>query len=128
MGRGMRMQKTLLTVFTMCLASVNTHAAEAVSTEVELGLALYNDFGCYQCHGLYGQGGNAGPRLAPDPLPYEAFQVIVRTPVAKMPPYTTKVLSDEQLQSIHGYLQSLKKTPPASEIDLLDLSIQPTSD
>lgn len=128
MGRGMRMQRTTLTVFTMWLASVNIQAADAVSAEIEQGLALYNDFGCYQCHGHYGQGGNAGPKLAPDPLPYEAFQVIVRRPVAKMPPYTEKVLSDEQLRSMHAYLQSLEKTPPASEIDLLDLSIQPASD
>jgi len=128
MERVVPMKKTILGVFALCVASIHVHAADAVSAEIENGLALYNDFGCYQCHGQYGQGGNAGPRLAPNPLPYEAFQVIVRRPVAKMPPYTQKVLSDEQLRSMHAYLQSLEKTPPASEIDLLDLSIQPASD
>lgn len=124
----MPMQKTIPGVFALFLGSISVHAADAVSAEVENGLALYNDFGCYQCHGQYGQGGNAGPKLAPDPLPFEAFQVIVRRPVARMPPYTEKVLSDEQLRSMHAYLKSLEKTPPASEVDLLDLSIQPTSD
>lgn len=103
-------------------------AEDAPSDQAKQGLELFKDFGCYQCHGVYGQGGNSGPKLAPDPLPFEAYNVIVRRPPAKMPPYTSKVLSDEQLRSIHFYLQSLEKTPPASEIDLLDLTIQPVSE
>lgn len=119
---------TSLVASAICLASLTVRAADAVSQEVETGQNLYDRFGCYQCHGHYGQGGSAGPALAPSPLPYEGFEVFVRTPVAKMPPYTTDVLSDEQLKQIRSYLASLEKGPPASEIPLLDLSIQSPSD
>src|SRR5262249_38956115 len=35
--------------------------------------------GCWQCHGTVGQGGAAGPKLAPDPLPFDALSSFVRT-------------------------------------------------
>ena len=124
----MQTKKNILIVAATCLAAIGAQAADSSSEEIEQGRALYNDFGCYQCHGHYGQGGNSGPKLAPGPLPYEAFKIIVRRPVAKMPPYTDKVLSDEQLNTIHAYLESLEKTPPADEVDLLDLTIQPQED
>lgn len=108
-----------------CLTSISAYAADGVSPEVEEGRELYDSFGCYQCHGSHGQGGNAGPGIAPGPLPYEAFRVFVRTPAAKMPPYAERVLSDEQLRQMHIYLESLERGPAASEIPLLDLSIQP---
>ena len=106
----------------------NLDAAEPDSAEAKAGLDLYNSFGCYQCHGTYGQGGNAGPTIAPGPLPYEAFRIIVRTPVAKMPPYTDKVLTDDQLRQIHDYLASIETGAPASDIDLLDVTIQAEPD
>ena len=37
------------------------------------GRKIYDSYGCYQCHGYQGQGGaSSGPKLAPNPLPYEA--------------------------------------------------------
>lgn len=117
----------LLVVPLMLLLSITVQAADTAAEEIDRGRELYDNFGCYQCHGHSGQGGNAGPKIAPDPLPYEGFKVFVRTPVARMPPYTDAVLSEEQLQQIHRYLASLRRGPAASEVGLLDLTIQPAS-
>lgn len=117
----------LLAVPLILFASITVHAADTAAEEIDRGRELYDRFGCYQCHGHFGQGGNAGPKIAPDPLPWEGFRVFVRTPVARMPPYTDAVLSEEQLQQIHRYLASLQSGPAAGEVGLLDLTIQPAS-
>lgn len=83
------------------------------------GYDLYMKRGCYQCHGTVGQGGIAGPGLAPNTLPYAAFSVIVRTPPNQMPPYSEKILSDAEMRAIHAYLVALPKPPTADSILLL---------
>jgi len=45
---------------------------------------LFMTYGCFQCHGTVGQGGNAGPRLAPNPLPTRHGN-FVRTTNRQMP-------------------------------------------
>jgi mono/diheme cytochrome c family protein len=77
-------------------------------------------YGCFQCHGTVGQGGNAGPKLAPDPLPYEALANFVRTTNRQMPPYREAVLPNEDLADIYAYLQSVPKTPDYKTIPLLN--------
>lgn len=74
------------------------------------GKDLFSNFGCYECHGFQAQGGGAGPRIGPNPIPFEALSAYVRNPTGTMPPFTTKVLTDQQLSDIYAYLQSL---PPA---------------
>jgi len=103
-------------------APVSGHGAETPdeTASAEQGRALFDSFGCYQCHGHYGQGGVAGPKLAPMTHAFEVFNVLVRTPPRNMPPYTENVLTNEQLQLIHAYLQSLEKGTPATEIPLLN--------
>jgi mono/diheme cytochrome c family protein len=77
----------------------------------ETGKNLFGKYGCYECHGWEGQGGMAGPRLAPNPLPFAAFVRYVRAPKGVMPAYTEKLLKSEQdLADIHTYL---KTRPPA---------------
>ncbi len=73
----------------------------------EVGQRLYESKGCYQCHGYAGQGGVAGPRLAPEPIPIEAFRAIVRKPPNVMPAYSPRVLSDEELKAIYRFVASL---------------------
>jgi mono/diheme cytochrome c family protein len=86
---------------------------------VEEGRKVYVSHGCYQCHGFEGQGSVAGPRLGPRPAPYPYFSSYVRKPTLLMPPYTSKVLSDQDVAHIYAYLQA-RTTPPALEtIDLL---------
>jgi ubiquinol-cytochrome c reductase cytochrome c subunit len=87
-------------------------AQQAASQEADQGRRLYMTNNCYLCHGTVGQGG-AGPTLAPPTLrPESNFSAYVRHPAGTMPPYTTAVLSDADLDAIHGYLQSLPAPPP----------------
>jgi len=109
-------------ILMIALSTTWTAPAAAATREAEQGSALFVSFGCYQCHGHFGQGASTGPKLAPDPYPFEAFKVFVRTPVARMPPYSENVLSDEQLRRIHAYLQSIETGPAADAIPLLNES------
>jgi mono/diheme cytochrome c family protein len=92
--------------------------AAPASKTVENGKKLFTDVGCWQCHGYSGQGGSAGPRIAP-PLPLDFFSKIVREGRDEMPPYTAKVLPDSDLADIHAFLTSLPKPPDPKTIPLL---------
>ena len=86
----------------------------------ESGKALFMKIGCYQCHGREGQGSTAtGPRLNQNPITYARFNAYIRKPTGEMPPYTTKVVSEQQAADIFAYLQSLPKPPAVESIPLL---------
>jgi len=92
-------------------------AADAASPEH--GKTVFMKMGCWQCHGTVGQGGGAGPRIAPDPIPDETFAAFLRTTSRAMPPYREKILSDGDLSDIYAYLQSIPKPANAGTIPLL---------
>ena len=83
------------------------------------GKTMYADYGCYQCHGYAAQGGGAGARLAPRPIAFAAFSKYVRTPTGDMPPYTVKVVSEQDLADIYAFLTSIPQPPPIDSIPLL---------
>jgi mono/diheme cytochrome c family protein len=91
----------------------------AFAASAENGKRAFMKAGCWQCHGTVGQGGAAGPRIAPDPLPYEALAAFVRTTNRAMPPYREAVLSDADLAEIYAYLQSIPKPPSPDSLPLL---------
>ena len=94
-------------------------AAESTAN-AQNGRKLFVKYGCYECHGYEAQGSIAtGPRLGPDPLPLEALKAYVRKPAGEMPPYTEKVVSDQDLADIHAFLGSLPQPKPAKDIPLL---------
>jgi mono/diheme cytochrome c family protein len=79
----------------------------------EAGKKNFNKFGCYECHGLEAQGTTmAGPRIGPDPVPFDYFISYIRKPTREMPPYTGKVVTDQELADIYSFLQS-RAHPPA---------------
>ena len=65
------------------------------------------------------QGGANGPRIGPNPIPFPRFLAYVRNPPADMPPYTAKVISDDDLASIYAFLQARPQPKPVSSILLL---------
>jgi mono/diheme cytochrome c family protein len=91
----------------------------AQAASAEHGKVAFIQHGCWQCHGFVGQGGVAGKKLAPDPLPWEAFSAFVRSSNGRMPPYEQKILSDNDLADIHAYLQSIPKPVDYKSIPLL---------
>ena len=102
------------------LASALVAPAVLAAGSAEKGKAAFVQHGCWQCHGYVGQGGVTGPKLAPGPMPFEAFSVFVRNTRGGMPPYQTAILSDADLADIHAYLSSLPKAPDYKSIQLLN--------
>jgi len=102
------------------IAALVVSPAFAADADIERGRASYARQGCYECHGHVGQGGlMTGPRLAPSPLPLSAMALILRAPSGVMPPYSTRILPDEQLADIHAFLASIPAGRPAQSIPLL---------
>ena len=84
------------------------------------GHKLFLADGCYQCHGTVGQGSRGtGPRLAPNPIPYDGFAQQLRKPANTMPPYTALVVSDAQLADIYAYVSSLPGPAKAEDVKIL---------
>lgn len=97
------------------------HAQEAPKGDVARGRELFVADGCFQCHGRVGQGGR-GSVLIPFRMPYEAYRVMVRSPVGAMPAYTEKVFPDQALADTYAYLKSL---PGPLEGDKLPALLKP---
>jgi mono/diheme cytochrome c family protein len=82
----------------------------APAGSIENGKKLFVKNGCSECHGLEGQGApTSGPRIGPDPLPVAAFIKYVRAPKNQMPPYTGKVMSDQELTDVRAFLAARPK-------------------
>jgi ubiquinol-cytochrome c reductase cytochrome c subunit len=92
----------------------------ALAASAEKGKGLFIQHGCWQCHGTVGQGGGAGPKLAPDPIPYEAMTAFVRNTDQRMPPYREAVLPEADLVDIHAYLSSIPKAADPKTVPLLN--------
>jgi mono/diheme cytochrome c family protein len=110
----------------VCRVSAAVFAAALVLSQMEAragsadnGKTLFITYGCFQCHGTVGQGGNAGPKLAPNPMPYGALVNFVRTTDRQMPPYREAVLPNDDLADIYAYLQSVPASPDYKTIPLL---------
>ncbi len=115
--------KALISGFVFLCFLMTTYAQtpapdNAPPGNAENGKKLYAQYGCYQCHGYAAQGG-VGPRLAPRPLAFAALSKYVRQPTGEMPPYTAKVLSNNQLADVYAFLRSVPQPPPVDSIPIL---------
>jgi mono/diheme cytochrome c family protein len=102
------------------------HAAQGAKSpaapvgNAENGKKTFLKDGCYECHGREGQGSTmTGPRIAPDPVPFEEFSRYLRKPSGEMPPYTAQVVPDQDLADIYAFLQSRPHPPTAKSNALL---------
>lgn len=107
------------------LAAAGLASAQSPPDEVERGRALYARFGCYECHQYSGsgyQGAPGGARLVPMRLSAQAFRLYLRNPAVprRMPPYTTRLLTDAEADAIYAFVRSLPEPRPLAEIPLLD--------
>jgi len=101
-------------------AQPSAQPSDAPTGNAENGKKLFAQHGCYQCHGREGQGSSmTGPRVAPDPPPFEEIASYIRKPSGEMPPYTTKVLPDQDLADIYAFLKSRPRPTPAKDNPLL---------
>jgi mono/diheme cytochrome c family protein len=123
------MYRALIAAGVMCVTFGASALAADKPGNVTRGKQLYMATGCYQCHGTRGAGGgNAGPRLAPTPIPFEGFKLVLRQPRARMPVYTNVVMPDQDVADIYAYLMSIPKGKTAAEVPLLErVSTGPSS-
>jgi mono/diheme cytochrome c family protein len=97
-----------------------TASADELKGNAENGQKIFAAYGCYECHGRQGAGASTGPRIGPPAIALAAVLRYVRAPTGQMPPYTTKVASDQDLADIYAYLKSFPAPPPAKDIPLLN--------
>ena len=116
------MKNVLLPLLIFGIAAfAQTKAADTKAGDATNGKRLFDRNGCYQCHGYWGQGGVAGPRLAQTRLPFPAFSAFVRNPPSgSMPPFRAKVMSDQELADVYAYIKSIPEPKPAKDIPLLN--------
>ena len=115
---GVRVSKAAMYAATLGALALSSGVVWAQSAE--RGKAAFEKNGCWQCHGTEGQGGAAGPKLAPEPKPLAFMQVFVRNSKGPMPPYMEAVLSNQDLTDIHAYLQSIPKPADYKSIPALN--------
>ncbi|MEC8956281.1 MAG: cytochrome c [Pseudomonadota bacterium] len=96
----------------------------AASADLDNGVSLYLDHGCYSCHGYNGTGRYP---LANDVsgimTSEELFIIFLRlradlnpmTPTNSMPNYSESVISDNEAKDIYAYMKTFKDDPPEIE-------------
>ena len=106
--------------FVFFWAATVAFSAAGAAGNPEKGKTAYVKHGCWQCHGFVGQGGMSGVKLAPNPMPLDAFSAYVRNTNRSMPPYQKAILPDADMADIHAYLQSIPAGKDYKSIPLLN--------
>ncbi len=92
----------------------------APAGDIKNGEKHFLSDGCYQCHGIGGNGAAAtGPKLSRTALPYDAFLNQLRKPASEMAPYEAAIVPDKVAADIYAYLKSLPASPAAKDLPLL---------
>jgi len=118
----------LLLLFILPVGLLTHSIARAQSSDAALngnaqnGKKLFKSYGCYECHGTEGQGAQqtGAARIGPPQLSLEGFQSYIRKPTGQMPPYTSKVVSDQDAADLYAYLKSIPMPPKGKDIPLLN--------
>lgn len=121
--------KALLLLLFLLPAGLLTHSVvraqssdAAPSGNAQNGKKLFKSDGCYECHGTEGQGAQqtGAARIGPPQLSLEGFQSYIRKPTGQMPPYTGKVVPDQDAADIYAYLKSIPMPSKGKDIPLLN--------
>jgi len=122
-----RLLAVAIVLAALILTSPAARTQQAAADTLPVGNAQngkknFTNDGCYECHGLQGQGATqtGAARIGPPILPLESFMSYVRHPMNQMPPYTNKALSDQDLADIYAYLKSIPLPPKGKDIPLLN--------
>ena len=101
-------------------------ASAADPASIKRGETLYLQHQCYSCHGTQGQGGerNAGPKIFPNPTPFVAFELQMRTPRNMMPRYSVQNINDAQLKDLYTYVENMNPSSASSQIPLLQQAMR----
>jgi len=95
-------------------------AAALRAGNAESGKKLYATYYCWACHGSLGRAGGAAPAITPSTRTDLELITYLRKPAGGMPPYTSKVVSEQELADIAAYMRSIPAgTPDPKTIPLL---------
>ncbi len=111
---------TVVMAFAACAAASGSAHADG---DAQKGKIAFIKNGCWHCHDFAGEGSiatSSGRVIARTALPLDAFKAFVRTTDGPMPPFRPEILSDQDLDDIYAYLQSLPAPKQASDIPLLN--------
>lgn len=85
-------------------------AAEPVSAELPagqvLGMTLWTQYECDQCHGAFAQGSADGPTLASLTFPYEMERANMRLTGDTIPQHQAEFIRDVVLKRLYQWLQA----------------------
>jgi len=120
----MRLSVLAMAMAVVSAMSLSAQAPAATGEKAPAGNAdngkkIYTSYGCYQCHNYAANGGGAGPRLAPNPIAFTPFLRQIRKPVNEMPPYSPKIVTDQDVADIYAFLQTVPAAPAVSSIPIL---------
>jgi hypothetical protein len=73
------------------------------------GRILFFSFGCASCHGLTGQDGTVGGRIDTGDVNLSELIREVRRGPKGMPSFVEEVLSDEEAERLHTFLESIEE-------------------
>jgi ubiquinol-cytochrome c reductase cytochrome c subunit len=111
------MKRLLAATLALPLVLVAPTSGQGGEPPAATGKALYNQFGCYACHGYVGAGGAmSGPALAGRGFDTKYVFDYVRGPKGVMPLYRKSVLSDAQLSRIAEFVVHLPGARPAASV------------
>ncbi|HET9333986.1 MAG TPA: multiheme c-type cytochrome [Gemmatimonadota bacterium] len=98
-------------IVSLTLFAASGALAQDRRDDEDSGERLYISRGCLGCHGASGRGG-VGPALAGTLLPIDAFLGQIRRPRDIMPAFPEEVVSEDDAEEIHEYLQDLPRDLP----------------
>ena len=115
------MKKLIASFFVITSLTIFGSAHAADFEAAKRGETLYMQHQCYSCHGTQGQGGerNAGPKIFPNPTPFVAFELQMRTPRNVMPRYSVQNINDVQLKDLYAFMENMRSSPAVAQIPLL---------
>ena len=115
------MKMTFVNLSVLASAVFCAVASAADLEAAKRGETLYMQHQCYSCHGTQGQGGerNAGPKIFPNPTPFVAFELQMRTPRNLMPRYSVQNINAVQLKDLYAFMENMRSSPAVAQIPLL---------
>jgi mono/diheme cytochrome c family protein len=108
---------TLSRILIFAAALATGAQGQDLTGDATKGKEWFFNYNCYSCHGFSGQNG-PGNRLVPMKMSQAAFTAYVRKP-NRMPTYSSKVISDQQLADIWAHIKALPDAPAPKDIPLL---------
>lgn len=86
-------------------ASAATPSTSLLPTGQILGIRVWNEKGCSECHGAFAQGSDKGPRLTGENYPFERQRAVMRASADQNAKHSQSNIPDDLLQRLLDWLR-----------------------